>query len=231
MRGGEHFPFNAFALISILTLSNIPRLKNTKLNMKGRDKFYLKVVFMCLRRWYEDDSLPFRASNSPSHPHPLASLYYSINNQLRLIFFSHIAFLYSWNIIVRNGSHFKPMMCWMAAGWYFGVEAAAALDICPRVSDEVKNHWNRIENAFCVMMETTTIKQFHHPHGDDILNWQFNLLMIHGSLSFRPHVGAASLSEMAASEMENWVSLSACWLGSLCRRRADDDSWWWFEKK
>lgn len=38
---------------------------------------------------------------------------------------------------------------------------AAFFDV-PSSVDEVKNHWKRIENAFCVVMETTTttIEQF-----------------------------------------------------------------------
>lgn len=87
----KHFSFNAFA--PIFNFDFKPAPTNAKLNMKGRAKFYLKVVSMSLRRRADDDSLPFRASNSPFHSRTLrASLYYSINNQLRLIFSSYIAF-------------------------------------------------------------------------------------------------------------------------------------------
>lgn len=58
----------------------------------------------------------------------------------------------------------------------------------------------RIENAFCVMMETTTIRQVHHRRCvDDTLNCQFNLLMIHGSISFSqfpfPHENSVDWKE------------------------------------
>lgn len=58
-------------------------------------------------------------------------------------------------------------------------------------------------------METTTIAPSSSSHGDDILNWQFNLLMIsHGSISILPHgVGwkKKDESEMGDSEIGSFI--------------------------
>lgn len=178
-------------------------------------------------------AFPLRASNSPFHTRvtfsPRASLYYSINNQLRLILRLRLAFIRKGSIIDRNGSHSSRQ--WDVSGWNLGVERTSSLFrlffllplMCPRVC------WMKWEssnaNWKCLLCgdDGNNNNNQASSYGDDILNWQFNLLMI--SLSYH------SVSRMLRSD----ASKRDREIGSLYQqfnsiKFSADDSWWWLRK-
>lgn len=135
--------------------------------------------------------LSFRASNSPFHVlamfefNPRASLYYSINNQLRLIFLLHWLLLFG-SIIIRNGSHFNRQWDeWWYRTVFWGLKQLWLVLLmflllflmCLRV----RMKWKIIENELKMPFVWWWKQQQSNSssaHGDDTLNCQFNLLMI-----------------------------------------------------
>lgn len=180
---------------------------------------------------------PFRASNSPFHVlhtpsrrtfstfvNPRASPYYSINNQLRLIFSPPWHRLSSFheligNIIIREMDHTSnvnrtsAMKWWVRdeASWYFGWrllqtmrESLFFFDMPSASSDdEVKIIENESKFRLLCGDGNNNNQTVHHHMA--MTFWIANLIYSwsHGSISFIPHVRRASvLSKRSRTEME-----------------------------
>lgn len=185
-----------------------------------------------------------------------ASLYYSINNQLRLIFAPTLTSLYSENIIIRNGSHFKRQWDeWWCRPVFWGSTAATAASESATqsfylISEHAiecgwsENHWNRIGNAFCVVIGNNNNRQ--SSSSLPMTLWIANLISFgfgaefclwsHESISFIPHVLMFRCAEKESGREKKGArmrwKIASGKIGSLLIIEIQfsfaDDSRWWF---
>lgn len=145
-------------------------------------------LFLSARLIHHSSAIPF------THP-SLASLYYSINNQLRLILFLQSSFYDSIRMEASssemdhtsrvNGERLEAYSCracWLQECYFWKLllssTSSPAIE-CRWSEKSLKSNWKRL---LCDDGNNNN-QTAHHRRGDDILNWQFNLLMIHGSIS------------------------------------------------